>query len=349
MTRLRTSNLLLSFAGGAVALSLVGCGAVTVDAAPSALVESAYEPAGQNCQNGGAVITFGVDNNGDNDIQDAEITSRQYVCDGVDGVQGEAGPDGAAGQNGAAGENGADGATPLVANRAATSEECAAGGYVFMTGFDDGAGDGSTAGDGVLSDGEVDAMQLVCNGSMGANGANGANGTDGVSSLASARPATSEECAGGGTVLAWGSDLNRDGNLDAALDTEAVAGDSGVDAVDAVDVDGDGVFDTAIEVTGTRVVCDGVNGAAGAEGAQGADGAQGPQGEPGIPGVDGESVVATTLEVGDLNCPDGGAMFEVGGVTAYACNGADGAQGPHGEIGPMGPQGERGEQGIQGA
>jgi hypothetical protein len=53
-------------------------------------------------------------------------------------------------------------------------------------------------------------------------------------------------------------------------------------------------------------------------------------------GPAGDSVIGTSLPVGDPICPDGGAMFEVNGIFSYACNGAPGAAGTNGESGTTG-------------
>ncbi|HSA60388.1 MAG TPA: hypothetical protein VLJ37_11980, partial [bacterium] len=74
-----------------------------------------------------------------------------------------------------------------------------------------------------------------------------------------------------------------------------------------------------------------------------------------VSGANGESVVTTTLPVGDTNCPTGGASFVVGGTTTYACNGEAGPQGPigltgaTGDTGATGPAGPTGPQGPVGA
>jgi hypothetical protein len=50
----------------------------------------------------------------------------------------------------------------------------------------------------------------------------------------------------------------------------------------------------------------------------------------------------------DPTCPFGGARFTVGGVTTYACDGANGAVGPQGEVGPPGATGPAGPAGSAG-
>jgi hypothetical protein len=60
-------------------------------------------------------------------------------------------------------------------------------------------------------------------------------------------------------------------------------------------------------------------------------------------------VTVTQLAIGDGNCPYGGASLASGGVTAYACNGADGTNGSQGSQGIQGIQGIQGLQGLPGA
>jgi hypothetical protein len=81
-------------------------------------------------------------------------------------------------------------------------------------------------------------------------------------------------------------------------------------------------------------------GPAGPAGPQGPSGSAGPAGPEGPAG---DSVTGMSLAPGDPNCPFGGSQFTSGGgVTTYACNGADGAPGAQGPIGLTGPQGPAG-------
>ena len=63
----------------------------------------------------------------------------------------------------------------------------------------------------------------------------------------------------------------------------------------------------------------GPTGAAGAPGALGPVGPAGPTGPQGRAGTDGPSL--TTLAVGDVHCPAGGAALSLGGTTSYVCSG----------------------------
>jgi uncharacterized protein (TIGR03382 family) len=66
------------------------------------------EPEGANCAAGGQRISAGVDQDGDGALDDVEITSTAYVCNGAAGQDGAAGPQG---QDGTDGVNGTDGTT----------------------------------------------------------------------------------------------------------------------------------------------------------------------------------------------------------------------------------------------
>lgn len=54
---------------------------------PNTLVRTDFEPAGEHCAGGGVAINTGLDVDGDTYLDDAEITSTQYVCNGSSLVQ----------------------------------------------------------------------------------------------------------------------------------------------------------------------------------------------------------------------------------------------------------------------
>lgn len=58
------------------------------------------------------------------------------------------------------------------------------------------------------------------------------------------------------------------------------------------------------------------------------------------------AVTVVQLSPGDPTCPHGGASFEAGGTTAYACSGANGSQGIQGLAGDQGLQGIQGFPGA---
>jgi hypothetical protein len=54
----------------------------------NALLDTADEPAGENCEDGGTAISYGIDSNA-NDVLDAdEVTDTEYICDEVDDTVG---------------------------------------------------------------------------------------------------------------------------------------------------------------------------------------------------------------------------------------------------------------------
>ena len=75
----------------------------------------------------------------------------------------------------------------------------------------------------------------------------------------------------------------------------------------------------------------GLAGALGPQGPAGADGAAGPEGLAGLNGKPGQSVIATALDIGDTDCPDGGVLVTSGLKETRLCNGEVGAPGLAGE------------------
>lgn len=80
----------------------------------------------------------------------------------------------------------------------------------------------------------------------------------------------------------------------------------------------------------------------------GPPGPEGPQGAQGDKGDPGESVRASVLNVGDTNCPTGGAQLIIGTSSVYICNGARGADGAAGINGTNGLDGAPGVNGTNG-
>lgn len=162
-------------------------------AGKSALVQVLAEPAGANCPTGGRAIRAGLDANANAALDDSEVASIGFVCNGTAGATGSAGADGLA--------------TLVSMSAEAAGSNCANGGTRISAGPDRDK-------DGVLSAGETSTTGFVCN---GATGATGAAGADGLSTLLSAtvEPAGSN-CAAGGSRYVSGLDSNRNGVLDVA-------------------------------------------------------------------------------------------------------------------------------------
>lgn len=117
---------------------------------PGVLMNSADEPAGDNCVNGGIKVESGIDLNLDGVLSADEITATKYVCHGV----------------------GMNGQTSLVnASLEKAGENCANGGIRLDVGLDKDA-------DGTLSAQEITSTQYICNGAPG--GTPSGNGLYGV-------------------------------------------------------------------------------------------------------------------------------------------------------------------------
>jgi hypothetical protein len=70
-----------------VLLFAFACGGNVTLGGPPTLVRVDNEPPGVNCADGGVAIKTGVDKNGNGFLDDSEVTSTQYVCNGPQAVQ----------------------------------------------------------------------------------------------------------------------------------------------------------------------------------------------------------------------------------------------------------------------
>lgn len=214
---------LVAIAVATAALTACGGGSSDDDPAPEAtprtaatLVRVASEAAGSHCAAGGTRVESGADADGNGQLADGEVSSTQYVCNGLNGGAG------------------AEGRSMLVRVRAeAVGANCAQGGSAVMAGLD-------ADGNGALDSGEVSSVAYVCNGANGSNGSNGTNGSNGApgsagptgptgptgpagptgaSGLDALVAVTAESagvnCAYGGQRVQSGQDANRNGVLDA--------------------------------------------------------------------------------------------------------------------------------------
>ena len=208
-------------------------GPVGADGKSAQARTEAILPGDETCPNGGTRISVGIDDDGDGLLGAGEADTTTLVCNGRDGVDGANGADGS---NGTDGTDGADGRNTLMLTSplASGSEECASGGVRIQAGLD-------TNGNGSLDLEEVQASQVICHGSDGANGQSALIAT-------SQLDAGSSQCEAGGVLVRSGTDVNGDGVL------------------------------AASEVQATQIICNGVSGANGADGANGANGADGANG-----------------------------------------------------------------------
>ncbi len=152
-----------------------------------------------NCPNGGITVQSGIDTNGNGVLDQSEVTSTQYVC------------------------NGASGTAALVATTAEPAgSNCASGGEMVSAGLD-------TNGNGILDASEVTTTAYVC------NGANGTNGTNGLNTLvAIVNEPAGANCAYGGIKVTSGLDTNANGTLDPSevSTTKYVCNGPGINWVD---------------------------------------------------------------------------------------------------------------------
>lgn len=66
----------------------------------NSLIEMTTEAPGENCSSGGLKIFEGLDENGNNVLDEDEIETVEFICNGTNGINGEDGADGENGQDG---------------------------------------------------------------------------------------------------------------------------------------------------------------------------------------------------------------------------------------------------------
>jgi hypothetical protein len=261
----------------------------------------------EDCENGGVLVEYGLDADGDEKLDESEITGTKSVCNGADGMTGVTGmtgmtgmtglngmnglngPNGIDGTNGMNGADGADGEDGHNALAASTPEDagphCVAGGQKLEMGID-------LDDSGTLDPAEILTTTYICNGVDGADGHN--------SLIAATVEGSGSNCSAGGKRVDSGVDDNDDGLLDAA------------------------------EIDDTHYVCHGTDGADGKDGVDGTNGTSGHN-----------SLVAVVTESAGPNCTAGGKQITSGiddddnGVldaaeiddTSYVCNGTNGENG----------------------
>ena len=307
----------------------------------SLVARTSAENPGDNCEYGGTLVEIGADANGNLTLDDEEVQTTYFVCNG---------------SNGNDGSNGSDGTNGLTSLLRATSESpganCANGGVKIDLGLDSNE-------DGSLDDDEVQSTYYLCNGADGNDGSNGTNGTNGLNSLMQCTIEPSgPNCPAGGFLIEIGLDTNENGILDGdevigtpkylCHGADGADGTNGTDGKSPIvtttpnpsecgnggfeisigfDNTGDGSIDELLE---TLVICNGLDGASGSDGANGTDGKS--------------LVIRKTAEPSSENCPSGGTYIEIGqddndnnafdeGETDtdfYVCNGADGNNGSDG-------------------
>ena len=276
---------------------LAGCGGGSSSTSPNlkialSVVNSAPQAA---CPNGGITIQSGIDSNDDQVLNEAEVTSEQFIC------------------NGSLGAVGVDGLSSLLAiNEEPIGVNCPAGGSQVIAGLDVNQNNR-------LDTLEITSVRYVCHGVSSAtaiNGIDGIAGTNGTNGTAGAVGAT-------GSAGATGS-----------IGATGTAGTNGTNGtVGAVGATGSTGANGSIGATGTAGA-NGTNGTAGAVGATGSTGATGSIGATGTAGlvslvsITSESSGANCAYAGikvssgiDTNS-DGSLVFSEIQSTKYVCNGA---------------------------
>lgn len=209
------------------------------DKAHGRLVRTTAEPAGSHCASGGQKVDIGLDDGagggvaGDGELQDGEVDSTTYMCNGSDGATGKDGKDGK------------DGAVSLVSLLSEPAgPHCAHGGTKIASGLDDG-GQTDTAHDGVLGPSEMTAFSYVC------------NPASVYATLVQVTPAPA--CASGGYVIRAGRDDGRGG----AVANDGVLGDSEIESTATVcngakgdqGATGDHGFSSLVRVSDAGAAC----------------------------------------------------------------------------------------------
>jgi hypothetical protein len=141
-----------------------------------ALLDMIAEPEGNNCSSGGIKIVSGIDLNKNNTLDNAEIQSTNYIC------------------NGNSGYNSLLNIVPVP-----VGAFCSAGGYKITSGID-------LNNNNTLEENEIQHTEYVCNGDQGIDGNN--------SLINMTSEAAGENCSSGGYKIVEGIDTNNNGILD---------------------------------------------------------------------------------------------------------------------------------------
>jgi hypothetical protein len=154
----------------------------------SSLIRFVAEPAGANCQQGGTAVLSGLDTNGNGSLEDTEVKSKAYACNGSSGQE--------------------NSRSLVRTDPEPAGSHCAQGGTLVSGGVD-------ANNSGTLEPSEVTSTAYVCSGAAGNSGAPGAQA---LVRLDAEPPGT--RCAQGGTAVRSGLDANGNGTLETAEVTQ---------------------------------------------------------------------------------------------------------------------------------
>ena len=171
------------------------CTAATLSNGINALATSTVVAPGANCTNGGLLVQFGQDANGNGILDVLEISSSNYVCNGSAGATGPVGATGATGPTGPAGATGATGLTGPAGPAGATGATGLTGpagpaGATGATGLTGPAGPAGTTGATGLTGPAGPAGATGATGLTGPAGPAGTTGATGLTGPAGATGAT---------------------------------------------------------------------------------------------------------------------------------------------------------------
>lgn len=146
------------------------------------------ETSGSDCSTGGLRVRVGLDSDGNGELDDSEVTSTSYVCNGTDGADGS---DGSA----------ATGVLGIASTPVSSGSTCAAGGVSLQPYRDSNQNGALDAGE------ELGTATTLC------NGLDGNSGSSVARLRITAEPAGSN-CSAGGTALQPWEDSNSNGMFD---------------------------------------------------------------------------------------------------------------------------------------
>lgn len=152
----------------------------------SMTAQDTIPPGDKRCPAGGVEIFYGIDDNGDGVLEEAERNGSEVICNGAAGASGES--------------------TIVLQSAIAVGDAtCPAGGIEISSGID-------ANGNGTLDADEISGSQVICNGSTGSTGSAGKPTI--VSQVAI--PVGDATCPAGGVRLFYGVDDDGNGTLSSA-------------------------------------------------------------------------------------------------------------------------------------